>query len=212
MATEGATTGATLLGEPLPVELMNTVTMDRGRTYDALDTDAGVTAWLCAVAGRIRTEAGIDAGAVDEDAVRPVAGTLRALRDALRRLAAEATRDPRPPATAAEPALPEAISTLNALAQTWPELVWPADGAPSRVYRGSGAAPDLAVRFIAHQAVGLFAGPDPERLHPCLAPNCPLFFVKTHARREWCSPVCGNRVRVARHYRRHHAAPEHRGS
>ncbi|WP_247195558.1 ABATE domain-containing protein [Streptomyces sp. GESEQ-35] len=206
MTTEGVTRGATLLGEPLPVELMNTVTMDRGRTYDALDSDAGATAWLRAVADRFRTEAGIDAGELDEDAVRPVAATLRALRDALRRLASEATRDPRPPATAAEFARPEAISTLNALAQAWTELVWPADGPPSRVYRGSGTAPDLAVRLIAHQAVDLFAGPDLERLHPCPAPNCPLFFVKNHARREWCSPVCGNRARVARHYHRHHAA------
>ncbi|MGW4623748.1 CGNR zinc finger domain-containing protein, partial [Streptomyces sp. NPDC004592] len=27
------------------------------------------------------------------------------------------------------------------------------------------------------------------------------------ARREWCSPTCGNRMRVARHYRRHHTPP-----
>ncbi|MET9049418.1 CGNR zinc finger domain-containing protein, partial [Streptomyces sp. NPDC004362] len=40
-----------------------------------------------------------------------------------------------------------------------------------------------------------------------LAPNCLLFFVKNHARREWCSPTCGNRMRVARHHRRHHTPP-----
>ncbi|MEU1601426.1 CGNR zinc finger domain-containing protein [Streptomyces sp. NPDC005708] len=48
-------------------------------------------------------------------------------------------------------------------------------------------------------------------MRPCLAPNCLLFFVKNHARREWCSPACGNRVRVARHYRRHHPAPRAKG-
>ena len=39
------------------------------------------------------------------------------------------------------------------------------------------------------------------RLRACQAPGCILFFEKTHPRREWCSPACGNRVRVARHAR-----------
>jgi len=30
--------------------------------------------------------------------------------------------------------------------------------------------------------------------------------VKNHPRREWCSAACGNRVRAARHYRRHRKA------
>ncbi|MEV6025302.1 ABATE domain-containing protein [Streptomyces sp. NPDC052036] len=206
--SEGVTTSAPLLGEPLPVELMNTVAVDRGRTLDALDSATGAAAWLRAVAHRLAAETEIRADQLDEDTVRPVTGTLRTLRDALRRLAAEATDDPRPPTTAAGPARPEAITTLNTLAQTWPELVWPADGQPSRAYRGPGTAANLAVQLLAHQAVELFTGPDRDRLRPCLAPNCLLFFVKNHARREWCSPACGNRVRVARHYRRHHTAPQ----
>lgn len=208
MVSEGVTTKAALLGEPLPVGLMNTITLDRGRTHDALDSDASAAAWLRAVAHCPGTETAIKADQLDEDAVRPVAGALRALRDALRLLAAEATEDPRPPATAPELTREEAISTLNALAHAWLELVWPADGQPSRAYRGAGTAADLAVQLIAHQAVELFTGPDRDRLRPCLAPNCLLFFVKNHARREWCSPACGNRVRVARHYRRHHPAPQ----
>jgi predicted RNA-binding Zn ribbon-like protein len=208
MLTEGVPTSASLLGEPLPVELMNTVSADRGRTRDALDSDAGAAAWLRAVADRLGTGSAITAEQLDEDVVRPVAGTLRALRDALRRLAAEASEDPRPPATAPDLARPEAISTLNGLAQTWPELVWPADGQPARAYQGLGTAADRAVQLLAHQAVGLFTGPDRDRLRPCLAPNCLLFFVKNHARREWCSPTCGNRIRVARHYRRHHPTPQ----
>ncbi|MEU6491934.1 ABATE domain-containing protein [Streptomyces sp. NPDC046984] len=207
MRSEGVITSAPLLGEPLPVELMNTVTADRGRTHDALDRDAGAAAWLRAVAGRLGTDGPIAAEQLDEDAVRAVAGPLRALRDALRRLAAETSEDPRPPATAPDLARPEAISTLNRLAQTWPELVWPTDGHPTQAYRGPGTAADRAVQLLAHQAVQLFAGPDRDRLRPCLAPNCLLFFVKNHARREWCSPTCGNRMRVARHYRRHHTPP-----
>lgn len=204
MKSEEPTTSATLLEEPLPVELMNTVGVDRDGVHDALDSDAGAAAWLRAVAGRIGVEAGTEPGQLDADAVRPVAGALRELRDALRRLAAEATGDPRPSATAPELTRPEAIATLNALAKAWPELVWPADGQPSRAYRARGTAAGLAVELIAHQGVELLAGPARDWLRPCLAPNCLLFFVKDHARREWCSPACGNRARVARHYQRHH--------
>ncbi|MGW0086002.1 CGNR zinc finger domain-containing protein [Streptomyces sp. NPDC003393] len=206
MAEGTSITSATLLGEPLPIELMNTVALDRGRTCDALADDAGPAAWLRAVADRLGPVSGLEADQIDEHTVRPVAGELRALRDALRQLAAEVTDDPRPPATASGSARHEAIATLNALARAWPELVWPADGPPSRMYRGSGTAARLAVQLIAHQAVVLLTGPDRERLRPCLAPNCLLYFFKNHPRREWCSPACGNRVRVARHYRRHRSA------
>jgi predicted RNA-binding Zn ribbon-like protein len=55
---------------------------------------------------------------------------------------------------------------------------------------------------LAQQAVELFTGPMAVNLRSCNAPGCVLFFVKSHPRREWCSPGCGNRVRAARHYRR----------
>lgn len=208
MGTEGATTSATLLGEPLPVELMNTVGADRDGILDALADDDGAVAWLQAVAGRIGAQAGSGQDWLDEDAVRAAAGDLQELRDALRVLAAEATGDPRPPATAPELTRPEAIATLNRLATASPELVWPVDGRPARAYRARGTA-GLAVELIAHQGVELLTGPGAERLRPCLAPNCLLFFVKDHARREWCSPGCGNRARVARHYQRHHVGSDH---
>jgi predicted RNA-binding Zn ribbon-like protein len=205
--TEGtAITSAALLGEPLPVELMNTVTLDRGQTCDALADDTGPAAWLRAVAHRLGPVSGLQEDRIDERAVRPVADELRALRDALRQLAAEITDDPRPPATGPGLTRHESIAKLNALAQAWPELVWPTGGRLSRTYRGSGTAAHLAVQLIAHQAVELLTGADRERLRPCLAPNCLFYFFKNHPRREWCSPACGNRVRVARHYRRHRTA------
>jgi predicted RNA-binding Zn ribbon-like protein len=211
MRSEEATTSATLLGEPLPVELMNTVGVDRDGILDALADDDGVVAWLRAVAERIEAQAGTSPDRQDqdedEDAARAAAGALRELRDALRALAAEATGDLRPPATAPELTRPEAVATLNRLATASPELVWPADGHPARAYRARGTA-GLAVELIAHQGVELLTGPGAERLRPCLAPNCLLFFVKDHARREWCSPGCGNRARVARHYQRHHVASD----
>lgn len=201
-----AETAAVLLGEPLPVELMNTEVQQRdGAVVDALRTDAGVMAWLGAVAGRIEAETGVVLAGSAEDEGR-AAARLRALRAALRRLAMDATDDIRPATGGTAGTRAEALATLNGLATAWPELAWPPDGLPRHVIRAAGSPLDVAVALLAHQGVTLFAGERRERLRACLAPNCSLFFVKEHSRREWCSPACGNRARVARHYRRHHVA------
>jgi predicted RNA-binding Zn ribbon-like protein len=50
--------------------------------------------------------------------------------------------------------------------------------------------------------MALLAGPDASRIRACQAPGCVLFFLAERRRRDWCSPACGNRARVARHYRR----------
>lgn len=161
--------------EPLPVELMNTVRPDEDH-LDADHLDEAI-AWLRPV------------GPIDLD-------QLRDLRAALRRLAADATDDPRAPVTAMS--RPAALATLNSLAGlARTELSWPADGPPARALHGP------AVGVIATLGVELLAGEVRGRLRACLAPNCVLYFVKEHTRREWCSPNCGNRARVARHYQRH---------
>ena len=197
MTGERVTTSAPLLGEPLPVELMNTISITGDRVHDALADDREAAAWLRAVAGRL------DAGDPGDDAGVEAVTALRVLRDALRRLAAEATADPRPPATAPGLTRAEAIAALNDLARARPELVWPAGGRPARTYRAPGPA-GAAVELIAVQGVELLTGPALAGLRPCLAPNCLLFFAKEQTRRQWCTPACGNRARVARHYRRHH--------
>jgi putative stress-induced transcription regulator len=110
------------------VELMNTIGLDRDGVRDALESDADVTAWLRAVEDRIGADTGITLGRLDEDAVRPVAVRMREVRDALRRLAAEMTEDPRPPATAPHLTRPDAITRLNTLAGAWPEPAWPPAG------------------------------------------------------------------------------------
>ncbi|MFI7618230.1 CGNR zinc finger domain-containing protein [Nonomuraea terrae] len=208
MAHAPATTSAILLGEPLPVELSNTTGMARGEVYDALADDDAVAAWLRAVGGRLRSETGgtLDPAKLDEADLHGIAGRLRDLRDALRRLAADATGDTRPLGLATVPTRQAAIDTLNALAPAWPELVWPEDGEPAKAFHAPGPRAELAVSLIAHQGVELFAGPRRDLLRACQAPNCLLFFLKTHPRREWCGSACGNRARVARHYRQHHAA------
>lgn len=201
-------THAPLLGEPLPVELMNTIWADRGGVHDALSADAEVLAWLRAIGPRLEGRApGV---ATWLDANRPVhlsnaAAELRRLRDALRRLTAETTQDPRPAAASAISDRDQAVGVLNQIAAaspSWPALEWPLDAAPGRTLHfahpaGTGIASLLAAEFITMLASG-----GQPKLRACLAPGCVLYFAKDHNRREWCSSACGNRARAARHYQR----------
>jgi len=113
-----AGTAAPLLGEPLPVELMNTVWADRDGLHDELRDAAGLAAWLQAVAGRFA--AGAEGGgpglAVALPGGRPgreLAGQFRELRDGLRGLAAAVTADPR--ARAAGTGTPDVAAAVRAV-------------------------------------------------------------------------------------------------
>ncbi len=179
-----------LLGEPLPVELANTVFMQHGQRTDALATREGLATWLAANRARLATPADhADAERHEE---------FLELRDALRSLFTAAV--------AGQPPAPDAVHTLNRLSArgpAYPTLRWSA-AAPPQVTAGS-SAPDPAAAVLAElarAAIELLGGPARKTLRACPAPGCVLFFVKDHPRREWCSNTCGNRVRVARHYRR----------
>ena len=87
MSTEAATSAApaerawVLSDEPLPVRLMSTIWAAADGTHDDLRTTADVDAWLDAV--------GVDRAG--EHATESELGRARALRDAVRRLAAYLT-------------------------------------------------------------------------------------------------------------------------
>jgi predicted RNA-binding Zn ribbon-like protein len=180
-----------MTGEPLAIELMNTVRADRDGVHDTLTGLDAWHRWLPATAS--------------PDAVE----RLRELRDAVRRLAADVTGDDRAAAAASIVDAGRAVTVLNdtaALAPSWSELVWPASGEAYRIRRYHHDEADAALSTLAEAAVALFASPDRALLRACRAPGCVLYFLCDHPRREWCSAGCGNRARVARHYQRHHAA------
>jgi predicted RNA-binding Zn ribbon-like protein len=206
---DGAEASAPLLGEPPAVELMNTVWADRDGVHDTLATPGQALAWLRTIRDRLAPRpAAVDAWL---DAAQPgdataVADRLRVLRDGLRRLAAEATGDPRPAAVSATPNRRAALLTLDhacAAAPTWSSLRWVDGQEPSRELHTDAPPEQVILAELAEQAVELFTGEPARRLRACLAPGCVLYFVKQHPRREWCSAGCGNRARVARHYQRH---------
>jgi predicted RNA-binding Zn ribbon-like protein len=199
-----APTTAPLLGEPLPVELMNTVWADRDGVHDALATPADTAAWMRAVADRPDVEVPeltrwLDAGSRNE--LASVHRSMRHLRDAARCLAARRTDDPRDAGTHPISAT-TAVATVNDLASSapaWPVLDWSGSGVPEVGRTSEAAAGSVLVADIARATIAVLAG---SGLRACLAPGCVLYFIKQHPRREWCSDACGNRARQARHYRR----------
>ena len=180
--------------EPVPVRLMNTIWADRSGVYDALVSVADLRSWLASV----DPSAGGRLGRADVEA-------FRGLRDALRRLAALVTEDKRP-AAATRLDVEQAVARVNEAVTRGPR--WPQLGLNrGRLEQRSAGTVTGAMRTlsaVATEAVQLLTGEDQVRLRACYAPGCVLYFVKDHPRREWCSTACGNRVRAARHYRRHH--------
>ncbi len=201
-------TAAPLLGEPLAVELMNTIWADRTGVHDSLAHPEDALAWLAAVAPRVDLAVGEDLTRIGPRDGAQLAQALRCLRDALRRLAAEATSDDRTAAVSptVDVDVAVAVADLNrtaAAAPRWSALEHDEAGLHRRVIRSAKPASEAAISLIADSAVSLFAGRERDQLRACHAPGCVLYFLKQHPRREWCSAGCGNRARVARHYQRH---------
>jgi predicted RNA-binding Zn ribbon-like protein len=199
-------TKAPLLGEPLPVELMNTIWADRNGVHDALRDPDGTRDWLHAVSPRMDLTASADFDALTASKLVRLGGRLTVLRDALRRLAAETTEDPRPVAASDTRQLQEAVNALNDVASDtphWSTLSWTPGHEPTRRTCTGGQEAFTAVSVIAEESIVLFSQDARQQLRACLAPGCVLYFIKNHPRREWCSAGCGNRARSARHYQRH---------
>lgn len=194
----------------LALELVGTIRHDgQGGVADDWDDVPRTTAWI-----RDRAELladGIEAdGFAADEALR---SRLVALRQAVRALFARAV-SPAPPSPAdAGRLMPadRAMAVLNAAARepVIPQLEWK-EGEPPSV-RLLPAGPDPRVRLVAvlaRASIDFLAGPDLVRLRACTAPRCVRYFLKSHGRQEWCKSSCGNRARVARHYRRRTTAAD----
>jgi predicted RNA-binding Zn ribbon-like protein len=182
-------------GEPVPVQLMNTIWTDRTGSHDSLLRPGHLSQWLQFVALTQRPTA------VTADGL----ATALRLRDSLRRVAALVTEDTRPVAACTASELRLAVQEINAMASTvaGPRLRL-RDGVLERDTRSTAAHALAALGDVAAASIELLTGEDAPLLRACYAPGCVLYFIKDHPRREWCSPVCGNRARAARHYDRHY--------
>ena len=178
-----------VIGEPIvAVDLINTIAAPGSAGgEDLLSADRGAEAWWRIEGTRVP---GGDL---------PDIRALRRLRSALRDLI-EALVDDRP--------IPQGtVSDLNFFMQSAPastRLQLTGTGLCAETYwhREFGGNPGLA--FIATQAAEFLSDPSKvSRLRRCANPVCSMIFVAVNPQRSWCAPgVCGNRARVARHYRR----------
>jgi predicted RNA-binding Zn ribbon-like protein len=185
-------------GERLAVELANTVFATGGEPADGLTSPELLAAWLRVHDEQLR---GAERAWSLPQSVPSVEHLeqLHVLRAAIRNLFAAVLAGGRRPAAAVEQ-----LNAVSASAPTFGKLRWPASGNPAETIESTAVDPfAVALAAVARDAIALLGGPDRERLRSCPAPGCVLYFVKDHPRRAWCSDSCGNRARVARHYRRH---------
>jgi predicted RNA-binding Zn ribbon-like protein len=175
---------------------MNTIWADTAGVHDDLTTPGVLHDWLVSVDHRYAADA-LGDPRPDELA------EAKLLRDSLRRLAAFSTDDPRPAAQSPVDSVDDAVAAVNRVVTHRPhaQLVL-RDGRLHRGHPSPTSPTRVALAELAHDSIDLLTGPTATKLRTCLAPRCVRYFVRSHPRREWCSEVCGNRARAARHYRR----------
>lgn len=179
-----------LLGEPPSLDLVNTCVRRDGVDVDLLDTPVALDAWLRVEAKRLNWTG--PATVADWRAVR----TLRAAIAELFRARREHGR----PEAEAVAKVSRALSASGARMR----LVW-TDREPRLVPLGAQVRRSALLGELAADAAAVLTGPQARQLRKCANPDCILQFVASNPRRRWCSSaVCGNRMRVARHYWQHH--------
>jgi predicted RNA-binding Zn ribbon-like protein len=178
---------ASLTGEPLALDLVNTVASPPGGEVDLLESADDLRAWLAAERDRLD----ITDGQIDLSAVR-------ALRAHISR-AIEAARASTPPPLEAL----RAITDAQRSAPAYQELGWNGRMITATTRRPGNATAVLLAQ-LAEAAATLLASPAIGLVRRCEGPGCRMLFLPAHPRRRWCSPAtCGNRARVARYYQVH---------
>jgi predicted RNA-binding Zn ribbon-like protein len=171
-------------------DLANTVAVDKGVAHDLLAAAGDYQRWAQAAAQS--PELTPDEAAAIAFA-RP---RLLALREHIRAvLHATAADQPLPGAAVT------ALNTASRAAAQWPEL-----GHDRQMEQH--ALGNAVQRLLAHYArstMDIAAGGS-AKLRVCGAPSCGMFYRPRRRQQHWCSEPCGNRARVARHYRASHKA------
>jgi predicted RNA-binding Zn ribbon-like protein len=172
------------------LDVANTVAVDKGVERDLLAPDGEYGRWAQAAAQS--PELPPDEAA----AIAAARSQVLALREHIRAvLHATAADQPLPGAAVV------ALNTASRKAAQWPEL---RDDRQITQH----ALGDALQRLLAHYArstMELAAGGS-ANLRLCGAPSCGMFYRPRRRQQRWCSEPCGNRARVARHYRAHHKA------
>jgi predicted RNA-binding Zn ribbon-like protein len=168
-----------LLGEPLSLDLLNTIWIDSGGSHDLLDDLAGLRIWL---AGTGRPEL----SEVSEKVRESLVHAREVLRSYVTGQNAAAAQD-----------------ELNAILGRGRLVRGLGPTGPATTVKTDAPA-ELAAWTALDDYLSLLER-DPSRIRHCAHPDCVLHFydVSPKANRRWCSMAgCGNRAKAARHYAR----------
>ncbi|QYG94028.1 CGNR zinc finger domain-containing protein [Iamia sp. SCSIO 61187] len=168
-----------LVGEPLGLDLLNTIWVDGGVRHDLLADVDGLGVWL--------TAHGVDAEVPRSPA------TLAAVREARAAIAAHVDTADAPGARDGVNAILARGALARSLTEDGPVTVPQVDD-PAQ--RPGWTAVESYLRLLERDA---------GRVRACAHPDCVLHFYDTSRKgnRRWCSMAgCGNRAKAARHYAR----------
>jgi predicted RNA-binding Zn ribbon-like protein len=195
----------------LALELAATIRHDgHGSLLDTLATPEGVEAFLERTALEVEQVVGRSLQLSSPD----VSPALVELRSVVRNLFGRAVAPTR--VEVAAPLDPStALRRLNRAADFLgtPQLSWAEDAdLPTTSWSARSTDPvRLLTGAVARSAIDFLSGPDVVRLRACPAARCVRYFLQTDPRQTWCSPSCGNRERVNRHYRKQSEDPSSLG-
>jgi predicted RNA-binding Zn ribbon-like protein len=171
------------------LDIANTVALEKGVEHDLLAPDGEYERWADA-ATRSPELSPEETAAIA--AARPL---LLELREHIRSVfRATAAGEPPPKAAVA------ALNKASRAAPQWSEL---SDHAQIE-HHALGDALDRLVASYARSTMEI-AAMGSTKLRVCGAPSCGMFYRPRRRDQRWCSEPCGNRARVARHYRAHRA-------
>jgi predicted RNA-binding Zn ribbon-like protein len=182
------------LGDPLAIDLANTVRRRGWRYTELIRSPADLGDWLDHERGRLAVPGEAVRDDVREDGLDDdLVARFLALRDhALELLRAAASGRPRAAAAA---------QAVNALVLAAPAARLLSDDPGG--YRTQPAAPaDPGARLLGDLAaavVDLLTGPDAAQLTLCDAPGCGQLYLRHRPNQQWCNPLCGTRARSGRH-------------
>lgn len=190
----------TFVGEALPLDLVNTEQVVRGKPVDLLTAPAHGAEWWRAAAARYPSALDGEGPRLDDP---EFFAALITMRSTFRRIF-EAAADGRSPAV-------DDLDLLNAVLRSGYVSLEPDRGGVVRaVMRSDASGPAGTLLPLARTAVTLLTERDLSRLHRCGNERCVLLFYDTtkSGTRRWCSLGCMNRARSSRRYRERTHKPE----
>jgi predicted RNA-binding Zn ribbon-like protein len=176
-----------ILGEPLPVELANSLYLADGEATDFLATPASAQLWLEHALG----PAGVD---FPRAISASEAAALRELRDAAVEILSALCQHRTP-----KPTRVQALNRHAAAACAHVELVWSSSDQPSARVRLRGDRFSRMCAQLATACIELCTSEAAGEIRRCEGPGCSLMFVQHHRRRRFCHESCSHRARQRRY-------------